>query len=169
VAVAAIAIIVLFRIRRLRRSRQLHNGMTPGGILDVDDFPGASPRVEEPHHHHSPSDPNNHSSSVSTAGALIDYGRPRPDRGNMGDIPAMRQMGISKRVGSAQHEIDQHRAAQSAQPAGDRSPTPARSQQEISSLRNQVQELRNRIDHLQDQRQSDRALDLSDEQPPAYE
>jgi hypothetical protein len=142
--------------------------MARGGILDVDDFAGASPRVKEPHHL-SPSDPDNHSSSLSASapsGVLIDYG-PQPNRGNMGEVPAMRQMGTSERMGSAQHEIDQHTAAQHAQPADDRNLTLARSQQEISSLRNQMQEMRNRIDHLEDQLQPSRALDLSDEQPAA--
>jgi hypothetical protein len=180
VAVAVIAI-ALFYIRRLRRSRQLHEGMTPGGI---DIFQRESPRVES--HYRNPSYSN---ISTSTSGALTGL---RPNRGrggegppirevqiderlrsvpnqaSRGEVRAKRQMEISERFRSAQQELDQLIGAQSTQPASDSSSAPARSQQEMASLRDQVQELRNRIQELQDQRQSDSALGLPDEQPPAY-
>ena len=162
-AVAAVAIIVLFHIRRLRRSQRLDNGMS-GGILDVDNFQGVGPIIVQQSHHRSPPDANN--SYSASSGALIDYGRPQPDRGSMGEAPAMRQTEISKRFSSTQQT--QLAAAQGVQPVDDRSP-PARSLQEMASLRNQVEELRNRVDHLQGQQQPDRALDPSEEQPPAYE
>jgi hypothetical protein len=81
----------------------------------------------------------------------------------------VRQMEISKRLRAAQHEMNQLTAAQAAQPASDRVPTPGPSRQEVASLRDQVQELQNRIEQMQNQQQSDWALGLSDEPPPAYD
>jgi hypothetical protein len=193
VVVAAIATLV-FYIRRLRQSRKLHKGVTPlynrmgpGGTLDVDNFPRASPRVH--FHYRGPSGSDNYYAS----GTVVDYGQLQPNRGNMGEVPAMRQMQsnerfrtlpnqgnreevramrqmeISRRLRAAQREMNQLTAAQGAQPASDRVPTPGPSRQsrEMASFRDQVRELQNRI-RMRNQQQSDWALGLSDDPPPAY-
>jgi hypothetical protein len=149
-AVAASAILV-FHIRRLRRPRQLHYGMAPGGILNVDNSPGVSPEVES--HHRGPSGSD----------------RSLPNwQGNGEEVHAVRQMEIGKRLRAAQRAMDLLTAAQRAQPDSDRVPTPGPLQQEVASLRNQMQELQNTIEQMRNQQQSDGALGLSDEPPPAY-
>ena len=161
--------------------------MMPGGILDVDNSPRASPRVES-HCDRGPSGSENYYSAPLMSGApVIDYGggvgevpavrqmesnerfRAMSNQGSGGDVRAARQMEISERIRAAQREMDQLTAAQNSQPASGRAPTPAPSQQEMVSLRNQVQELKNKIEQMQNQQQSDWALGLSDEPPPAYE
>ena len=82
-------------------------------------------------------------------------------------LRAMRQTEINERLRSAQQEMNSLTSNQSVRvaPQGRRT---TQTGQEMASLREQIEELRSQIGNLQGQRQSDWALGLTDEQPPAY-
>jgi hypothetical protein len=152
--------------------------MAPGGVLEVDNSLRASSGVE--------------SHDCGPLGKVIDYGRLQPNRGSVGEVPAMcqmevneclptlpdqgnrgevravRQMEITRHLRATQRKMDQL-TSEGGQPASDRVPTPGPSRQEMELLRNQMQELQNTIEQMRNQQQSDWALDLSDEPPPAYD
>ncbi|KAF8630449.1 hypothetical protein AX17_005426 [Amanita inopinata Kibby_2008] len=121
----------------------------------------------------------------STQGSLIPLRRDAPRRGSVSssktreEVRAMRQMEIDQRLQSAQREMNNLTVRQSLRlspnsPAsqgaggGRGSAGGAEAGEEMEVLREQVRSLNAQIDHLRVQQQSDWALGLSDEPPPAY-
>jgi len=82
-------------------------------------------------------------------------------------LRAMRQTEINERLQSAQQEMSNLTLSQPTQLAS-QGQRPGQTDQEMASLREQIEELRSQIGNLQGQRQSDWALGLTDDQPPAY-
>lgn len=86
-----------------------------------------------------------------------------PGTSNQEKLRIMRQREINDRLQLAQREMSSLASRQISPSEGSSS-----AGQEMASLREQVQELRDQIGDLQTQRNSDWALGLTDEQPPAY-
>ncbi|KAM6500193.1 hypothetical protein JOM56_003207 [Amanita muscaria] len=111
---------------------------------------------------------SDYTSAPTPTPALLPIGTPLPvDREK---LRAIRQTEIDEQLNSAQREMENLAARQSMPPppppnAAER---PAPTDQAMEALREQVRMLSGQIEHLHRERQSDWALGLSDEAPPAY-
>ncbi|KIL67158.1 hypothetical protein M378DRAFT_160158 [Amanita muscaria Koide BX008] len=83
-------------------------------------------------------------------------------------LRAIRQTEIDEQLNSVQREMENLAARQSMPPPPNVARRPAPTDQEMEALREQVRMLSGQIEHLHRERQSDWALGLSDEPPPAY-
>ncbi|KAF8630443.1 hypothetical protein AX17_005420 [Amanita inopinata Kibby_2008] len=133
-----------------------------------------------------------HTDLSSTQGSLTPLRRDAPRRGNVNssktreEIREMRQMEIDQRLQSAQREMNNLTVKQSLRSspnspasqgategsgrgvAGAESESEAGAGEGMEELKEQVRSLSTQIEHLRVQQQSDWALGLSDEPPPAY-
>ncbi|KIL66465.1 hypothetical protein M378DRAFT_160933 [Amanita muscaria Koide BX008] len=150
---AVIALVLVFLIRRSRRAPSVRYKKAEG-MLDIDIFQRHQPyRKRE-----------------------IPVSVHEPTQSKAARFREARQRELNERIQSGvpgQHELDNLRSLRNAGSAGeigDPSATgPSRPSPELASLRNEMQQLRDRMDYLQAQRGSDWALGLSDEPlPPAY-
>jgi hypothetical protein len=83
----------------------------------------------------------------------------------------MRQMEINKRIESAEREMSNLAQRHTLNSVSGLSTSGSSSQgeeEDVESMREQIRQLRSQIVNLQLQQQSDWALGLSDEPPPAY-
>ncbi|KAM6500173.1 hypothetical protein JOM56_003187 [Amanita muscaria] len=149
-----ITLILVFLVRRLRRAPQVRLGNgNAEGILDI----GVPPRHQPYYRREIP---------------VSDH---QPMQNKAARLRQSRQREFDERIQSAQHELDNLRSLRNARSADDiGGPSAAGSSRPTSSLelallRNGMQQLRDQMDYLQAQRESDWAQGLSNEPlPPAY-
>ncbi|KIL61093.1 hypothetical protein M378DRAFT_167454 [Amanita muscaria Koide BX008] len=153
---AVITLVLVFLVRRLRRAPQVRLGNgNAEGILNIDVSLG--PR-HQPYYKREIPVPD------------------QPTQIKAGRLREARQRELDERIRSARHELDNLRSlrnARSADDIGDPSAAgpsrPTSSSPELALLRNEMQQLRDQMDYLQAQRESDWAQGLSNEPlPPAY-
>ncbi|KIL67183.1 hypothetical protein M378DRAFT_160189 [Amanita muscaria Koide BX008] len=141
---AVITLALVFLVRRLRRAPPVK----AEGVLDIDVPP-----------HHQPY--RKHEIPVSVH---------EPTQSKTARLQEARQRELDERILSTQHELDNLgslRNASSADEASDPSALgPSQFSPELALLRNEMQQLRDRMDYLQAQRESDWAQGLSNEPPP---
>ncbi|KIL56218.1 hypothetical protein M378DRAFT_28373 [Amanita muscaria Koide BX008] len=140
---AVITLVLVFLVRRLRRAPPVK----AEGVLDIDIPP-----------HHQPYRKREIPISVH-----------EPTQSKAARLRETRQRELNERILSTQHELDNSRSLQNARSADETTAGPSQLSPELALLRNDMQQLRDRMDYLQAQRESDWAQGLSDEPlPPAY-
>ncbi|KIL67148.1 hypothetical protein M378DRAFT_9773, partial [Amanita muscaria Koide BX008] len=175
-AVIGLLLVFFFR-RRLGRAPLLQNqnGKTEG-ILDIDIPPREPLYGKSQIHRRDPSGPSASEYTYFPPSSSSSWS-PVPDRlPEQGYTAArlrdVRQRELDERIQSAQREMDNLKSVRNIRSASEMaSPSagPSRSTPEVASLRNELQQLRDQMGHLQAQRQSDWAQGLSNEPlPPAY-
>ncbi|KAM6500174.1 hypothetical protein JOM56_003188 [Amanita muscaria] len=147
---AVMFLVLVFLVRRLRRAPPVRYKKDEG-MLDID-----VPARHQPYHKRE-----------------IPVSAQEPTQSKAARLREERQREIDEHIQSAQRELDNSRPDRnpgSADENGDPSAAgPSEPSPEFDSLRNEMQQLRDQIEYLHAQRESDLALGLSDEPlPPAY-
>ncbi|KAM6500171.1 hypothetical protein JOM56_003185 [Amanita muscaria] len=147
VAITLLLVVLAFLVQRLRRAPPVK----AEGVLDIDVPP-----------HHQPYRKREIPVSVH-----------EPAQSKVARLREARQRELDERILSTQHELDNLgslRNARSADETSDPSAAgPSQLSPELALLRNEMQQLRDRMDYLRAQRGSDWAQGLSNEPlPPAY-
>ncbi|KIL67146.1 hypothetical protein M378DRAFT_123375 [Amanita muscaria Koide BX008] len=147
---AVMFLVLVFLVRRLRRASPVRYKKDEG-MLDID-----VPACHQPYHKRE-----------------IPVSAHEPTQSKAARLREERQREINEHIQSAQRELDNLRPtwnAGSADEIGDPSAAgPSQPSPELALLRNEMQQLRDRMDYLQAQRESDWAQGLSNEPfPPAY-
>ncbi|KIL56802.1 hypothetical protein M378DRAFT_133674 [Amanita muscaria Koide BX008] len=147
---AVIALVLVFLVRHLRRAPPVRYKKDEG-MLDIDVLTQHQP---------------NHNRGIPVPVHA-------PTQRKAARLREERQRDTDERIQSAQRELDSLRLARDAGFADDSSSAAGASQPspELASLRNDMQQLRDQIEYLHAQRESDLALILSNEPlpvPPAY-
>ncbi|KAM6502861.1 hypothetical protein JOM56_002838 [Amanita muscaria] len=165
-----IALVLVFLIRRSRRPLPVRHENVEGA-LNIDVPPHQSPHGRPQTH---PSDPSTSEYTrfpPSSSSATVR--NHKPERSKAATLREARRMEIDRRIQSAQRDMDNLKSVQNASSAGEigspSAPDQPRGMQELASLRNELQQLRDQIGNLQAQREPDLASSLSNEPlPPVY-
>ncbi|KAF8624118.1 hypothetical protein AX15_006027 [Amanita polypyramis BW_CC] len=116
----------------------------------------------------SPSSPDYLSSPSSSTKLRGKYSPNARNVGNQDELRALRQMEINERIQNAQQQVNALTSRQSMSPPPNERGRSVETEQEMETMREQIRQLSHQIGNMQHERQSDWAMGLSDDAPPAY-